>query len=78
MNKKLRRHSGREYTKIYKPDEEPYEEELWNDWNDYRDCFRNGGRDKTLRCKNPKYKLHNKKIKIKAKMRIKKKIKTTL
>lgn len=40
VNKKDRRHSGRKYTKIYNPKDEPYEEEVWDDWNDWRDGMR--------------------------------------
>jgi len=39
-NKKVRRHSGRETTKLYHPGEEPFEETHWNDWNDWRDGMR--------------------------------------
>jgi len=77
MNKKIRRHSGRKFTKVYKPDEEPLEEELWNDWLDWRDSMRDVGKDKTLINKNPynNNKSRNKKIKVKTKIRVKKKTK---
>lgn len=40
MNRKIRRHDGRQIEKIYHPEEFPYERTFWNDWNDYRDGWR--------------------------------------
>jgi hypothetical protein len=39
VNRKDRRHSGREYTVIYHPEkpENSFEEEKYNDWTNYRD-----------------------------------------
>ena len=45
--KKQRRDSGRSYTKIYHPEEMPYEEQVWDDWNDFRDGLRDAGHDRT-------------------------------
>jgi len=39
--KKDRKNSGRIIAKIYDPVETPYEWVYWDDWNDYRDGFRN-------------------------------------
>ena len=47
MKTKDRRNSGRVTTVIYKPNEFPYEMTYWNDWQDYRDGFRNA-LDKSL------------------------------
>ncbi len=50
-NKKVRRHSGRKYPKIFGPqrilDEEGiFVDYYWDDWGDYRDCWRHSS-DKT-------------------------------
>ncbi len=47
-NKKIRRHSGRRYTKIFGPqrilDEEGiFVDYYWDDWADYRDGWRHNG-----------------------------------
>lgn len=44
---KDRKNSGRKTTKIMHPETLPYEETKWDDWDDYRDSFRELGRDKT-------------------------------
>lgn len=44
---KDRKNSGRKTTKIMHPKELPYEETHYDDWDDYRDSFRELGRDKT-------------------------------
>ena len=41
ISKKDRRHSGRKYTIIPHPENYPYEEEKYNEWNNYRDGIRN-------------------------------------
>jgi hypothetical protein len=46
-NKRDKRHSGRTITKIYHPDIYPFEETKYDDWDNYRDGYRQLGRDKT-------------------------------
>jgi len=40
-NRKDRRNSGRVITKIYHPEDHPYEFVYWDDWKDHRDGLRN-------------------------------------
>ena len=65
MRTKAQRKSGRVTTKIYHPEKVPLEETYWDDWVDYRDGFRDPGRDKTLKYRRPKFKKHNLRIRIK-------------
>lgn len=44
---KDRRNSGRKVTKIYHPELYPYEEVKYDEWDSYRDGYRQLGRDKT-------------------------------
>lgn len=44
---KDRKNSGRKVTKIYDPVNEPYEEVKYDEWDNFRDGYRQLGRDKT-------------------------------
>jgi len=41
MARSKRRESGRQYNKNYDPENGEYYEIYWDDWNDYRDGYRN-------------------------------------
>lgn len=53
VNKKQKRESGRKHNKFYNPEKGEYNEQYWDDWNDYRDGFRNIEKDSTQ--KQPKH-----------------------
>lgn len=44
---KTRRESGRKYNKFYKPEQGFYNEQYWDDWDDYRDGYRDVASDTT-------------------------------
>ena len=50
---KTRRESGRHYNKFYDPEHGFYNQQYWDDWNDYRDGFRDVASDTTR--KKPKH-----------------------
>lgn len=47
MRKRVRRESGRTYSKFYNPEEGEYNVQYYNDWNDHRDGMRNAFVDMT-------------------------------
>ena len=46
-SRKKRRESGRKHNKIYDPEHGFYNRQYWDDWNDYRDGYRDVYSDMT-------------------------------
>ena len=47
VRRKVRRESGRQYTKFYDPENGYFFQQYWDDWLDYRDGFRSTYSDNT-------------------------------